>query len=258
MTESQGLQPFILNSIPKSGTHLLKQLLLGIPEMKHHPDKGMFGHIHYQTPLQLSRMKDLSKHEFVNGHLFYSKDWETFFNKLNMKQIFVYRDPRDVIVSYAYFIPTLKIHPLYDTFHQKGFTHRDRIKFLIEGGQPTDPRGAYQLNVYEWYKSFSDWIGKKHVHSVRFEDLTSSKTRRVQEVHKIVRFLWGEEPVPSTGQKMVGKMINNINPQTSPTFRKGKIGGWKNELDDELRTLFKDIAGQLLIDLNYEKNKSWR
>ncbi|MCF6409158.1 sulfotransferase domain-containing protein [Pseudalkalibacillus salsuginis] len=255
--ESQGLPPFLLNTIPKSGTHLVKQMLRGIPGMNHHPDKGMFGHIQYQTSIQLERIKDLTNNEFVNGHLFYSTEWETFFKELSMKQIFVYRDPRDVIVSYAYFIPALKIHPLYDTFKQEGFTHRDRIKFLIKGGQPTDPKKAYQPDVLEWYKSFSTWIGKDNVHPVRFEDLISSDTSRLQATHRIVKFLWGDLSMPSSRQEMVGKMIQNIDPGTSPTFRKGKIGGWKDEMDGELRSTFKKVAGPLLIELGYEKNLDW-
>ncbi len=255
--DNQGLPPFLLNSIPKSGTHLLKQLLLGIPGMKHDPNKGMFGHMHYQTEAKLDAMDNLTNHEFVNGHLYYTSEWETFFNKRNMKQIFVYRDPRDVVVSYAYFIPTLKIHPLYDTFTQENFTHRDRIKFLIQGGHPTEKKWGYQHDVAEWFKSFSAWMSKPEVFSVRFEDLTSSDKSRIQAVHRIVKFLWGENPVPSTRPLIVWKMIQNINPQTSPTFRKGKIGGWRNEFDDELKALFKQKAGQLLVDLDYEKDENW-
>ncbi len=247
----------MLNSIPKSGTHLLKQILLGIPGMQHHPDKGMFGHYQYQTAKHLENIRNLSHNEFANGHLFYTSEWESFFNELKLKQIFVLRDPRDIVVSYAYFIPTLPIHPLYSTFQQEGFTHKDRIKFLIEGGQPITKTKYVQPDVSEWFTSFSKWSERENVFTVKFEDLTSSHLKRIQTVHRIVKFLWDEQPVPFTRPVMVGKMIQNINPETSPTYRKGKIGGWKEEFDKELITLFKQYAGQLLIDLQYEKNMNW-
>jgi Sulfotransferase domain len=254
----ESLPPFLLNSIPKSGTHLLKQILLGIPGMKHNPDKGMFGHSHYQTDLQLERVKNLSNNEFINGHLFYSKEWEEFFKGLNMKQIFVIRDPRDVIVSYAYYIPTLKIHPLYDTFQQEGFTHRDRMKFLIEGGQPIDSKKPYQPNVKDWYTSFSDWMERDGVFSVRFEELIISEKERIQTLNRMVDFLWeNNESIFIDKSVLVDKMVENINPGTSITFRKGKIGGWKDEFDDELKSLFKQYAGQLLVTLQYEKDTNW-
>ncbi|WP_257349092.1 sulfotransferase domain-containing protein [Pseudalkalibacillus decolorationis] len=255
--EEHSLPAFLLNSIPKSGTHLLKQILLGIPGMKHYPDKGMFGHYEYQTDIQINRAKNLEDDEFINGHLFYSNKWEEFFNDINMKQVFVIRDPRDIVVSYAHFIPTLPIHPLYATFTQKGFTHRDRIKFLIEGGQPIDPRVAYQPNVNDWFTGFSEWMVKYNVLTIRFEDILSSPLTKLKTVNKIVQFLWDGRRVPGTSPIMVKKMIQNIDPISSPTYRKGKIGGWRKELDTDLKDTFKNIAGDLLISLNYEKDHNW-
>ncbi|MCQ6288444.1 sulfotransferase domain-containing protein [Bacillus cereus] len=52
------------------------------------------------------------------------------------------------------------------------------------------------------------------------------------------------------------KMIENLHPQTSPTFRKGKIGGWRDEFTDEMKEAFK-AAGNLLISLEYEENLNW-
>ncbi|MFD2682729.1 sulfotransferase domain-containing protein [Bacillus seohaeanensis] len=255
--ELHDLAPFVLNSIPKSGTHLLKQILLGIPGMQHHPDKGLMGHTHYQPEQKIEGLKTLSTNEFINGHIFYSKEWEELFKSLNMKHIFVLRDPRDVVVSYSYFIPTLKIHPLYNTFHQEGFTHKDRIKFLIEGGYRTDYKYIDNPNVNDWYKSFSEWIGHEGVLSIRFEDIISSEAGRIQTINRIVDFLWEDKLSSHSKTNMVNKMILNINPATSPTFRKGKIGGWEDEFDEELKLLFKRFAGQLLIDLNYEKDTNW-
>lgn len=256
LSNSNELDPFVMISIPKSGTHLLKQILLGIPGMQHHPDKGIMGHFNNQPKLHLSRVETLQKNEFVNGHLFCTDDWEAFFAKLNMKKIFVMRDPRDVVVSYAYFIPTLPIHPLYETFHQDGFTHKDRIKFLIEGGQPITPNNPYQPNVTEWYKSFSEWKYRPNVFTIRFEDLTSSEGSRNLVLHHLVKFLW-QDSVPNSRSWMVGNMINNIDPKTSPTFRKGNIGGWQDEFDLELKELFKKEGGELLTSLNYEKDMEW-
>jgi Sulfotransferase domain len=255
--ELYDLPPFLLNSIPKSGTHLLKQILLGIPRMQHHPDKGLMGHIHYQTDIKLEGVKNLSNNEFINGHMFYSKEWEELLKSLNMKHIFVSRDPRDIIVSYAYFIPTLKIHPLYETFQQEGFTHRDRIKFLIEGGQRTDHKHMHHPNVNDWYNSFISWVERDGVLSLSFEDLISSEKERIKTINKIVDFLWEDKLNPKSKTVMVEKMVQNINPGTSPTFRKGRIGGWKDELDEELKSLFKKFAGELLVKLNYEKDNNW-
>jgi Sulfotransferase domain len=250
------ISPFILNSIPKSGTHLLKQILLGIPGMSHNPDKGMFGHISYQSNNKLNELKKLGKNEFVNGHLFFSNEWSDYFKECNMKQIFVYRDPRDVVVSYAYFIPTLDIHPLYETFIQEGFTHRERMKFLLRGGEPIGNK-PIQPNLYAWYTSFSSWINKENTHSVRFEDFVENEDCKKLAIEGMLNFITQSSIDQIKRKKLVNSMVNNINPLKCPTFRKGKIGSWKNEFDDELTKLFKENAGNLLMDLKYEKSNDW-
>lgn len=41
------------------------------------------------------------------------------------------------------------------------------------------------------------------------------------------------------------------------TFRKGQTGGWKKHFTSDQKKLFKKVAGQLLIDLGYEKDFNW-
>jgi hypothetical protein len=49
----------------------------------------------------------------------------------------------------------------------------------------------------------------------------------------------------------------SINPQRSPTFRSGKSGGWKQHFTDLHRQQFKQVAGEMLICLGYEKGETW-
>ncbi|WP_283153374.1 sulfotransferase domain-containing protein [Guptibacillus hwajinpoensis] len=247
------LPRFLLNSIPKSGTHLLKQLLLGVPGMQNDPFIGMYGHFHYQTEEKLATARAFPNHSFLNGHFHYSKEWETFFEDLKLKQIFVLRDPRDVLISYAHFIPKVPAHHLYETFMQEGFTHNDRIQFLIEGGVPITPFVAVQPHFAEWYQSFSEWMGRPNVHSVRFEDLMSSEEKRRKATGEIIDFLWGDIAHSYNREELITKMTANIKPQESVTFRKGKIGSWREELNGELEALFIKQAGQLLDELGYER-----
>ena len=41
------------------------------------------------------------------------------------------------------------------------------------------------------------------------------------------------------------------------TFRKGLSGEWKNLFSKFHNDIFKDVAGDLLIKLGYEKDKGW-
>jgi hypothetical protein len=55
----------------------------------------------------------------------------------------------------------------------------------------------------------------------------------------------------------VGKMEMGADPDRSKTFRKGKTGGWQKHFSAEHKALFKNYAGDLLIDLGYEKDLDW-
>jgi len=43
----------------------------------------------------------------------------------------------------------------------------------------------------------------------------------------------------------------------SPTFRIGQIGGWRNHFDADLREMFKEAAGDVLIKYGYETDNRW-
>ena len=58
-------------------------------------------------------------------------------------------------------------------------------------------------------------------------------------------------------------MVSNINESEvlpwaiSSNFRSGKIGSWKTEFDSENIKKFKELAGESLIKLKYEKDLNW-
>ena len=43
----------------------------------------------------------------------------------------------------------------------------------------------------------------------------------------------------------------------SGTFRKGKIGAWKDFFSHSDKELYKSKIGDLLIDIGYESDKNW-
>ena len=49
----------------------------------------------------------------------------------------------------------------------------------------------------------------------------------------------------------------SIDPKRSPTFRSGKAGGWQEAFTEEHKRLFKEVSGDLLIELGYEKDHGW-
>jgi hypothetical protein len=258
MQNQQGvkpLRPFIVSSVPKSGTHLMHQIINGVPSLSHNiknqeskffvnnPPKGFYED-------HLSRLKTLKPNEFGLGHLHFTPRYANMLKQLHLKHIFVYRDPRDVLTSLTYFIPEKwPTHPLHQPF--KKLSTKERALTLIRGIQGNFP------NFMDYFGPFYGWLNDRNSLHVSFEQLVGSQSSRQQALHNIIHFLWNNQSTPLPVNRVVQVMERNINPNQSRTFRKGKIGSWKEEFDEETKNAFKDVAGQLLIETGYEKNHEW-
>jgi hypothetical protein len=63
--------------------------------------------------------------------------------------------------------------------------------------------------------------------------------------------------IPVPREKALGILVKAIQPRKSHTFRSGKTGGWHEYFTEEHKALFKDVAGDLLVKLGYEKDNNW-
>jgi hypothetical protein len=63
--------------------------------------------------------------------------------------------------------------------------------------------------------------------------------------------------IPTPREKALSVLVDAIRPKKSHTFRSGKTGGWKQYFMDDHKSLFKDVAGDLLVKLGYEENNNW-
>jgi hypothetical protein len=63
--------------------------------------------------------------------------------------------------------------------------------------------------------------------------------------------------IPTPREKALAILVDAIEPKKSHTFRSGKTGGWKSYFADGHKSLFKDVAGDVLIKLGYEENNNW-
>ncbi|WP_347550654.1 sulfotransferase domain-containing protein [Pseudalkalibacillus hwajinpoensis] len=190
------LPAFFMSSVPKSGTHLLHQLLNGIPGVKmdiNDSSKKFFldavvARASYFEEVfhdHSSRLKMLSDDEFGLAHVRYSVRYADMFDQLNLKHIFLYRDSRDVLVSMAYFIREKWIrHPLHEDFQSKYVTLKDQLVVLIQGVPEKWP------DFHTYISGFYRWIQEDNVLKVTFEQLTESESSREAELVKIVGFLY--------------------------------------------------------------------
>lgn len=249
------LPKVLVNSVPKSGTHLLLQIILGIPGM-------------IITPSWITEDKDLEKIKSGSvgpGHFNYSKDFANVLKQENIKVIFISRDLRDIAVSLVHFVMLNKWghHPWTPYFKNVLKTHDERLLAVINGVQFTpEEQVIYSIpnipSIREFTQHKLGWLQAPEICCLTFEELVQDGESQNQSILKIIDFLWNDlRYLNMTKLELLQKIKQNIIPEKSGTFRKGQIGNWKDEFTETHKEAFKKIAGDLLINLGYEKNNNW-
>lgn len=251
--------PALANSFPKSGTHLLDQIVEALPARCNYGEflSSMTSSFRFQrrTPEECCEVLDRSlPGEIVRGHVFFDESIAAKLRELRFVHYFIYRDPRDVAVSEAHYYRTInRWHRLHGLFRDAP-TLNAAIMLAIEG--IADPSGRlYYPNIGARFRHYQPWIQASDVCALKFEDLTSH--HRESEVRRMIEFYASHAAETADVAALTEKAIENIAPQKSHTFRQGKQGGWRETFTEEHRSAFKRHAGDILIQCGYETSNDW-
>ncbi|MGE3243080.1 MAG: sulfotransferase domain-containing protein, partial [Pirellulales bacterium] len=175
-------------------------------------------------------------------------------NRRHTVNYFVYRDPRDVVVSEAHYLREMnrwhRLHP----FFRDAASIEDAIMLSINGFDPP-VAGIYYPNIAERFGRYQGWLERDDCLAIRFEDLVSE--RQSELVRAIAEFYAPRTTTPFDIDATVAKMSTLIAPKKSHTFRSGKKAGWQREFTSAHRARFAELAGDLLVRLGYEPNHDW-
>jgi hypothetical protein len=248
--------PILVNSIPKSGTNLLLNVIKSIPNTRR---GGDFSYSQRYTGEErmnyvLSNISTLENGVFYSGHLPFSVEMNAWLSKNGFKQVFIYRDPIDVVLSAYYFILEMKNddHPHYKVLMELG-EHQDKLIDLIagigDGKNDLVMSNSSQAAIRFMFEHYQNWLTHPDVLSIKFEDFIQDETREMIRILEFFGFTDKEE------MKLTSTMVSNgMNPQKSHTFRKGKSGGWKDEFNEERMKFFDQyFPTELLNKYGYQK-----
>ena len=250
--------PVLINSFPKSGTHLLYQLFENLPNLKKY--NTFVASMPSVTQIQKSEIKTVNlinsivRGELVRSHLFYKPVYDKILNEKQIVHFFIYRDPRDVVISEANYLYDMnKWHRLHK-YYKKYPNLDDRIMFSIKGNAFHKTPITYP-NVVKRFEKYKGWLSSPHAYPVRYEDLAGKNRYEVIKIMMSHYLKISNEDLDVN--TLVEKAISNINPRKSHTFREGGIQKWKKYFNEEHKEVFKNISGELLIELGYEEDLNW-
>jgi hypothetical protein len=251
--------PILVNSIPKCGTHLLDQIVGSIPAARNFGEflSSMTSSFRFQRrPTEcLCRILEGSiPGELVRSHLFYSQDVADSIRRMGFVHFFIFRDPRDVVVSEALYYRRInrwhRLHPLFRD------ADSDAAAILLAINGLADHSDQYYFpDIGARVEHYRPWTTQPGVLSVRFEDLVSE--HRDERIREMMSFYAGAAPGGADVDDLCRRALAAIDPKKSHTYRSGKSGGWRKAFTDEHRQAFKRVAGRQLIALNYETNDDW-
>jgi len=251
--------PIFGNSKPKSGSHLLLQILNGFTQIM--PYKYVEAEpIRTITKEGRRRTKEEILGELENfprgvigwGYLEATKENVGFLCQPNRVNYFIYRDPRDMLVSQVFFATDMQeehgMHDFYNSLPDFG----ERLKVAITG---VDRDGLKMVSVQQRYEGVFEWLNTPGVMCLRFEDLINHRDATLNSMlDEVEKTGYG---IPTPREEAISILVEAIQPRKSHTFRSGKTGGWREFFTAEHKSLFKEVAGDLVVRLGYEKTNDW-
>lgn len=246
-------------SFPKSGTHLLDQILLGFASVAPYARRVHSFYAEYEgesgkkrePEKALAWLDALRPRDIASAHLFARPEAIARVCSAKFAPYFIFRDPRDVVVSHVFYVTDMEARHVHHNYYQSLPDFNARLKVSILGRPDA---GIEFPNIADRFEPYLGWLDRKEVLTIHFEDLIHA---RAATLTSIMEHLLSRVPLQAPRQLILDSLEASINPTKSPTFRSGKTGEWKKHFTEEHKALFKEVAGDLLVKLGYEKDTNW-
>jgi len=266
----------LLNGPPKSGTHLLSDCLALMPKMafsgRHfalydffaEPDwleNGNGGSRKPHPKLEEARLRQFLERcpqgMFVTAHARFHPVLDSYVRDLGFMHVLLLRDPRDVVVSHVFYVQREPLHHHHRHYTEALGSDEERIMATIRGFGPDAFGNTPLLSIRENFAGFLRWVQDDSTLVVRFEDLIGPRGggepwRQLASIKELGSFV-GRPLTHAQAEGIAHAMYG----KGSLTFRKGQTGDWRNHFTDDHRQAFKEVAGDLLVELGYEGDDGW-
>ena len=247
------------NAMPKSGSHLIIQVLQGLTRIGPFVNPGYppvnrgEDNRKLSDSQALANIQRMQPGEIGYGYVSAKEPFLSTLTQAGRATIFVYRDPRDMIISHIFY--ATQMHPghwMHRYYTETLTSMEERILAAIQGVQ--EP-GSELTPIRQRYEGYLGWLEQPQVLCLRFEELI---LERQVAFGKLLDYLSGFGFTPRLSRaEAIATLEEAIAPSKSGTFRKGKPGNWREHFTPANIAAFKEATGDLLVRLGYEANQDW-
>ncbi|MDD5467440.1 MAG: sulfotransferase domain-containing protein [Anaerolineales bacterium] len=247
------------NAMPKSGSHLIIQVLQGLTRIGPFINPGFppvnRGEDNSILPdaAALANLECMQPGDIAYGYLQAREPFLSVITRPGRAMVFVYRDPRDMIVSHVFYATQIHTgHNMHRYYTERLNSMEERINAAIHG---VDEPGSPLSGVRTKYDKYLDWLDQPGVLCLRFEDLILDRDAALKRLLAYLeqRGFTPAVPLPQAIQALNAAIV----PKKSGTFRKASPGNWREHFTPANREAFKAATGDLLTRLGYEKDPDW-
>lgn len=258
--EALAAAPIVLaNAMPKSGSHLISQIVQGLTRVGPFVNPGF-------PPVNRDEMNEKLPEERILANLLRLRCGDVAYGYLPAREpylsvvtqegwatLFVFRDPRDMVISHVHYATEMNpLHGMHRYYTERMTTMKERLRAAIQG---VDEEDVKLSSLKKRYEGYIGWLKQPQVHCVRFEDLIHSRRQALNSILDFLVRRGFRERLDR--EKAIAQLESAISPHRSGTFRKGQPGNWREYFDEEIKALFKEQTGDLLVRLGYEQDNEW-
>ena len=255
----QATPAVLANAMPKSGSHLIYQIVQGLKRVGPFVNPGFppVNRDEFNDKLVdqdiLANLIRMHPGDVAYGYIKARSPFTSLLTQSDRAMIFVYRDPRDMIVSHVFYATQMHAgHGMHSYYTQTLKNMEERIQAAIKG---VDEPGSELSPISMKYDGYLGWLDQPAVLCLRFEELI---LEREQVLERILDYLVKRGFKPSLPRKQELELLQrSIRPHKSGTFRKGHPGNWRDHFTEANKIFFKQMSGNLLIRLGYEESSDW-
>ena len=240
----------VLNSIPKSGTHLLYQVLapLGLRDLGGFLATTPSVSLRKRSPAEhVDYLNRLFDRELLSAHMFFDVQVAAAIERLAQPLITIIRDPRDIFVSELDYLSEVNRWHRMHRFYKSVADGDSAFTLCLEGLPDASfcyPGFAARIEPY------LGWLDRASTLTVRFEELRNTATQR-NEMAIIAHYLERVGLWSDGESSFVEQALASLDPSASHTFRKGGVGTWRERLSDDQADRLEHAIGPVARLMGY-------